>query len=107
MTTPNQKFQEEQTVAVGNDGAPIIIPRNVKNIAVAVIPGAGGAATAQFTLASVTEITDSPGAVDWLPWTPGSVSAPTAQANLGTVSAVRLTGVTVNAGKMQVCGDPL
>jgi hypothetical protein len=106
LTKPDQKFQEEQIVGVGSDGDPIIIPARVRNVTLAALPGAGGACTPQFTLAKLAEIIDAPGSVDWIAWDAGSVSTPTAQANIGTVTAVRLTAVTINPAKMQVAGDP-
>ena len=67
----------------------------------AAIHPASGTAKVQFSLSSAAEIEAGRG--NWIDWTKGSVSTPTADAILGAVIAIR--GVATAAATIEVCAQ--
>lgn len=77
------------TVSAGATSAPFMIPPRYEDLTVGAVPGAGGTAKVQFTLADPEDVAASPGSVNWYDWDDGAVSTATARVLTGSVTAIR------------------
>lgn len=99
-------FRQEVTATAGANSAVLFLPPRAQSVAVAVHPGAGGTAKAQFTFSAQDDVlADAAGAnVRWIDWDEGSVSVATARGLTGLITGVRLVATTTAAIMEMVVG---
>lgn len=103
-SNPDHKWNESVSATAGNSSTPIYIPGWITEITAAAIPGGGGTATVQHTLAAQEAVEADPGAVQWIDWDAGSVNAVTSRSLSGAVTALRINAVGATC-TLQVCGQ--
>jgi hypothetical protein len=70
----------------------MLIPGNVQNISAVLIPSGGETARLEFCLDDPALVASTPASCTWVAWTPGAVTATTAQSLLGSVTGIRAVG---------------
>lgn len=80
------------TVAAGSSEI-IELPRQGES-SIAVVPGGGGSALVEYTIAPLDAVADA--AATWFPWPAGSVTAATEDGRLTPTTAFRVTATTAD-----------
>jgi hypothetical protein len=84
------RYSDSGLATTGATGAMLAIPGNVQNICVVAIPGGAESSTIQYCLDSAENVALGAASCTWIPWTPGAVTALTAQALLGSITGIRV-----------------
>lgn len=92
------RFYDSVTVANGQTSTAIPIPPNVQDVSAAVIPAGGDTVRLEFTLDDPALVVTTPASCTWVAWTPGGVTAVTAQSLVGSITGVRAVSTGVGTG---------